>query len=117
MFELGNKRRRRPSVAEIERTISEVADKYGYGDVWLYGKYYEGTYEPLDDIQIMLDDSQDPKHIQAFMGECWRKLGIYVDVSLMTERNPETEHILAHSKLIHHARYITANRRRRNEKR
>lgn len=97
------RRRKRPSVAKIEKTISEMADKYGYGNVWLYGNYYEGVYEPLDDVQIMLDDSQHPQHIQAFMGECWRVLGVYVDVCLMTERNPETEYVLTHSRLIHHA--------------
>ena len=35
---------RQPSIAWIEQTLSELADEYGYGDVWLYGNYHERQY-------------------------------------------------------------------------
>ncbi len=53
-----------PSVSQIERTLSELADKYGNGDIWLYGNYYERLFNELDDVQIMYD----PSRLQALDG-------------------------------------------------
>ena len=95
------KRKKQPSVAKIEKVISDMADRYKYRNVWLYGNYYLGLYEPGDEVQIMLDEAQDPRHIQAFMADCWDALGVYVDVCLMTELTPQAQYVLDNSRLIH----------------
>lgn len=97
-------RQRYPSIDKIEKTISNLADKYGYGDVWLYGDYYEGLDRPGDHVQIMVDRFPRNPHFHGFMDECYQTLGVNVFVCLKKDSDPRTDYILANSRMIHHAR-------------
>lgn len=97
------RRRRQPTVAQIERTISEVADDYGYGNVWLFGNYYISLYSEGCPVQVMLDSSENPRHPLGFTGACTREVGLDV-VAYLSATDPElTEYVMRNSRLIHHA--------------
>lgn len=95
---------KQPSVEFIEKAVSKVADEYGYGNVWLFGNYYVGAYEDRDDIQVMLDASEHPRHTLAFSNSCEIATGLGTQVYLTDQDERVTEYILKNSKLIHHAR-------------
>lgn len=97
------KKWKQPSVAKIEKTVSEIADRFGYGNVWLFGNYYIGSYSAGDDIQLMLDSSEKHCHLLGFMGDCTNATGLRVQLYLSDENKEKTEYILKNSKLIHHA--------------
>lgn len=103
MFGLRKRRKwGRPTVSDIEEVVSELADRYGYGDIWLYGNYYENLFEPGDPAQIMLDRTQEYPHVNGFMDECYQALGVDVHV-YYTRDDRRTDYIRANSRLIHHA--------------
>ena len=92
-----------PSTDDIVKIVCELADEYGYGDIWLYGNYYEGIYSPWTDAQIMIDPDQKYPHINGFMDECYQKLGVNVFVDYK-KPGPKTEYVMANSRLIHRAK-------------
>ncbi len=94
---------KQPSVAQIEKTLSDLADKYGYEDVWLYGNYYEGLYREGNGIQIMMDPAQYVMYRPRYMHSCYRALGLELDIYMRDDADPLTEYILANSRLVHHA--------------
>lgn len=97
------RRRRQPTVAQIERAISKVADEYGYGNVWLFGNYYAGLYSDGCPVQVMLDSSEDPQHPLAFAGACRRETGLDAVVYLSDTDPRLTDYVMRNSRLIHHA--------------
>lgn len=94
---------KQPTVAQIEKTISRVADEYGYGNVWLFGNYYVGLYSERCPVQVMLDSSENPKHPLAFAGACRRETGLDAVVYLSATDPKLTEYVMKNSRLIHHA--------------
>ena len=91
------------TVASIEKKVSEAADEYGYGNVWIFGNYYVGLYSEGCPVQVMLDSSEDPKHPLAFAGACRRATGLDTVVYL-SDTDPElTDYVMRNSRLIHHA--------------
>ncbi len=94
---------KQPPVAQIERTLSELADKYGYGDIWLYGNYYEGLYSELDDVQIMYDPSQNHRYMMGFMEEFYQASGLRVVTHRRDDGDPLAQYILANSRPVHMA--------------
>lgn len=95
--------RRKPTVPQIERRVSKVAEEYGYGNVWLFGNYHEGLYSDGCPIQVMLDSSEDPKHPLAFAGTCRRVTGLDTVVYLSGTDPRLTDYVMRNSRLIHHA--------------
>lgn len=96
-------RSKQPSIKKIERSISEVADRFGYGNVWLFGNYYEGLYNDGCPVQVMLDSAENPKFTLAFSQECYERLGLETVVYFTGEWPEKTQYILDNSRLIHHA--------------
>lgn len=95
---------RQPSVREIGKAVSRVADEFGYGNVWLFGNYYVGVYEQGCPIQVMLDSSEDPKHPMAFANRCYLATGLETVVYFSDENPKRTAYVMSHSELIHRAR-------------
>lgn len=95
---------RQPSVREIGKAVSRVADEFGYGNVWLFGNYYIEACEERDPIQLMLDSEEEPRHMMAFADRCSRATGLETQLYLTCEWPEKTEYILANSRLIHRAR-------------
>lgn len=94
---------RQPSVKEIEKAVSEIADEFGYRRVWLFGNYYVGIYNERCPIQLMLDSDEKPRHILAFEDACYRATGLDTCVYLSKDWPEKTRYILDNSKLIHDA--------------
>lgn len=90
--------RKQPTVARIEKKVSEAADEYGF-----FGNYYVGLYSEGCPVQVMLDSSEDPKHPLAFAGACRRATGLDTVVYLSDTDPRLTDYVMRNSRLIHHA--------------
>lgn len=95
---------RQPTVREIEKAVSRAADEFGYGNVWLFGNYYEGIYNEGCPIQVMLDSSETPRSPMAFADTCYRATGLQTAVYLTDHNAKRTAYVMTHSRLVHHAR-------------
>lgn len=88
---------------KICRVVSKIADRYHYGDVWVFGNYYVGIYEDDTPVQVMLDPRQPNKYLHAFAYDCWEELGLVTVLDFLEPGTPRTEYIMRNSRKVHEA--------------
>lgn len=86
---------------KICRVVSKVADRYHYGDVWVFGNYYVGIYDDDTDIQILIDNHQPHGDLYKFAYDCSKELGLGTVIEFLVPGTRRTDYIMRNSRKVH----------------